>query len=276
MSMPRRFWQDMSTEEFADLDAARVIAVLPVGAIEQHGPHLPVATDACINQGVLARALEQMPDDLPVTVLPMLPVGKSNEHLAFPGTLTLSAETLIRVWTEVGECVARAGIRKLVLFNSHGGQPQIMDIVARDLRVRHAMLVVAWSWYASGVPAGLFGEAEVRHGIHAGAVETSMMLHLRPDLVRMDLAADFPPLMRELAGDYRHLSPTGAGRLAWMAQDLHPSGACGDARDADADRGCALVEHAAQTLIALLREIDRYPLDRLRTGSGAVRNALRP
>ena len=276
MSTPRRFWQDMSTQEFAELDAARVIAVLPVGAIEQHGPHLPVATDACINQGVLARALEQMPDDLPVTVLPMLPVGKSNEHIAFPGTLTLSAETLIRVWTEVGECVARAGIRKLVLFNSHGGQPQIMDIVARDLRVRHAMLVVAWSWYASGLPAGLFDEAEVRHGIHAGAIETSMMLHLRPDLVRMDLAADFPPLMRELAGDYRHLSPTGAGRLAWMAQDLHPSGACGDASAADADRGRVLVEHAAQTLIALLREIDRYPLDRLRPGPGSVRNALRP
>jgi creatinine amidohydrolase len=268
MSMPRRCWQDMSTKEFGELDTARVIALLPVGAIEQHGPHLPVATDACINQGVLARALEQMPDDLPVTVLPMLPVGKSNEHLAFPGTLTLAAETLICVWTEVGECVARAGIRKLVLFNSHGGQPQIMDVVARDLRVRHAMLVVAYSWYAGGIPDGLFDEAEVRHGIHAGAIETSMMLHLRPDLVRMDLAADFVPLMTELEADYRHLSPTGAGRFAWMAQDLHPSGACGNAADADAKRGRALVEHAAQTLIALLREVDRYPLERLRPAPG--------
>ncbi len=183
-TMPRRLWQDMTTLDFAALEAARVIAVLPVGAIEQHGPHLPVSTDACINQGVLARALELMPDDLPVTVLPMLPVGKSNEHLAFPGTLTLSAETLIRVWTEIGEGVARAGIRKLVLFNSHGGQLQIMDIVARDLRVRHAMMVVAYSWFAGGLPAGLFGEDEVRHGIHAGAIETSMMLHLAPDLVR--------------------------------------------------------------------------------------------
>ncbi len=269
MSMPRRLWQEMSSEEFARLDAARVIAVLPVGAIEQHGPHLPVATDACINQGVLSRALEQMPDDLPVTVLPMLPVGKSDEHLAFPGTLSLSAETLIRVWTEVGESVARAGIRKLVLFNSHGGQPQIMDIVARDLRLRHAMLVVAYSWYAGGVPDGLFDESEVRHGIHAGAIETSMMLELRPDLVRMDLAADFTPLMRELA-DNRYLSPTGAGRLAWLAQDLHPSGACGDARNADAGRGRARGAHAAQALIALLQEVDRYPLERLRSRPGAA------
>jgi creatinine amidohydrolase len=264
MAMPRRYWQDMTTEEFARLDALRVIAVLPVGAIEQHGPHLPVSTDACINQGVLACTLEQMPDDLPVTVLPMLPVGKSNEHLAFPGTLTLSAETLIRVWTEICESVARAGVRKLVLFNSHGGQPQVMDIVARDLRVRLGMMVVAYSWYAGGLPDGLFGEAEVRHGIHAGAIETSIMLHLRPDLVQMDRAANFSSLMGELEPDYRHLSPVGAGRLAWMAQDLHPSGACGDAADADAVRGRALVEHAAQDLLALLHEIDRYSLERLR------------
>ena len=266
-TMPRRLWQDMTTLDFAALEP-RVIAVLPVGAIEQHGPHLPVSTDACINQGVLARALELMPDDLPVTVLPLLPVGKSNEHVAFPGTLSLSAETLIRVWTEIGEGVARAGIRKLVLFNSHGGQLQIMDIVARDLRVRHAMMAVAYSWFAGGLPAGLFGEDEVRHGIHAGAIETSMMLHLAPDLVVQDRAADFRPLMADLEQENRYLSPTGAGRLAWMAQDLHPSGACGDATDADAERGRALVEHAAQALIALLHEIDRYPLERLRPAPG--------
>jgi creatinine amidohydrolase len=267
-SMPRRRWQDMTTEAFAQLDAGQVIAVLPVAATEQHGPHLPLSTDARINQGVLERALELMPDDLRVTVLPMLPVGKSNEHLAFPGTLTLSAETLIRVWTEIGDSVARAGIRKLMLFNSHGGQLQVMDIVARDLRVRHGMVVVAYSWFSTGVPEGLFGDGEIRHGIHAGAIETSMMLFLEPDLVDMSRAANFCPLMTELAADYRHLSPTGAGRLAWMAQDLHPSGACGDASDADAERGQALIEHAAQSLIALLREIDRYPLTRLRSQPG--------
>ncbi len=190
-ALPRRFWQDMTTVEFGALDAARVIALLPVGAIEQHGPHLPVATDACINHGILARALELLPDGVPVSALPMLPVGKSDEHLAFPGTLTLSAETLARLWTEIGESVARAGFRKLVLFNSHGGQPQVMEIVARDLRVRLGMLVVAYSWYAAGIPEGLFAADEVQDGIHAGAIETSIMLHLRPDLVQMDLAAEF-------------------------------------------------------------------------------------
>ncbi len=139
MSLPRRYWQDMTTVEVAALDHARAIALLPVAAIEQHGPHLPLAVDATINRGVLEHALTLMPDDLPVTILPALPIGKSDEHGAFPGTLSLSAETLIRLWSEVGDSVARAGVRKLVLFNSHGGQPQILDVVASGLRARHAM-----------------------------------------------------------------------------------------------------------------------------------------
>ena len=132
---PRRRWQDMTTAEFAALDAARTIAVLPVGAIEQHGPHLPVYVDACIAEGLIDRALELAPDDLPVTVLPVQPVGKSNEHIDYPGTLTLSAETLVRLWTEIGDSVARAGVRKLVILNTHGGQRQLIEVVARDLRV---------------------------------------------------------------------------------------------------------------------------------------------
>src|SRR5262245_11808051 len=126
-TLPRRQWRDMTTKEFAALDAERVIAVLPVGSIEQHGPHLPVGVDSLINEAILARTLELIPADLPVTALPMTMVGKSDEHLAFPGTLTLSAETLTRVWSEIGEGVARAGVRKLVIFNSHGGQPQLVD-----------------------------------------------------------------------------------------------------------------------------------------------------
>ena len=263
-TLPRRFWQDMPTEEFARLDAPAVIAVLPVGAIEQHGPHLPVSVDACINVGVLARALELAPDDLPVTALPMLPVGKSNEHIDFPGTLTLPAPTLIRMWTEVGASVARAGVRKLVLFNSHGGQVAVMDIVARDLRIEHEMLVVPYSWSDAGIPDGLFPPEEVQHGIHAGAIETAMMLHLRPDLVRMERAKNFRTLSMEMATEYRRLSPIGRVRMGWQAQDLNPEGACGDATNADAERGRALVEHAAQALVELLVEIDRYPLDRIK------------
>ena len=162
----------MSTVEFASLDLDRVIAVLPVGSIEQHGPHLPVGVDSAINEAILHRTLELIPTALPVTVLPMTYVGKSDEHLAFPGTLTLSAETLLRVWTEIGESVARAGIQKLVIFNSHGGQPQLVDIVARELRVRRRMLVVAASTYRLGRPPGLFPDAELKHGIDGRSEET--------------------------------------------------------------------------------------------------------
>jgi creatinine amidohydrolase len=254
----------MTTKEFAALDGERVIAVLPVGSIEQHGPHLPVGVDSSINEAILGRALELIPATLPVTVLPMTYVGKSDEHLAFPGTLTLSAETLIRVWTEIGESVGRAGIRKLVIFNSHGGQPQLVDIVARDLRIRRRMLVVAASTYRLGRPPGLFAEAELRHGIHGGAVETSIMLHVRPDLVHMDEAKNFTSLGERMEAEFELLTPEGAIGFGWQSQDLNPDGACGNALDADAERGLRVVEHAAGRLAALLNEIDRFPIVNLR------------
>ena len=261
----RRLWQEMTTTDFAGLDAARVIAVLPVAAIEQHGPHLPVEVDARINAGILGRAVELLPDDLPVTVLPAMPVGKSNEHTAFPGTLSLSAETLIRLWTEIGESVARAGVRKMVIFNTHGGQPQIADIVARDLRVRHGMFVVTANGYALGKPPGLFPAAELKHGIHGGTVETSIMLHLRPDLVRTDEAKNFVPLSLTMEDDYEILTPEGGVGFGWQTQDLNADGACGDAASADAGRGAEVVEFQARRLVQLFREIDRFPLASLKS-----------
>jgi creatinine amidohydrolase len=265
MTFEKRLWQELTTEAFAGPAATPAVALLPVGAIEQHGPHLPLGVDTLIIEGILARALSLAEADLPLVVLPTQPVGKSDEHVAFPGTLSLPAETLARVWIEIGRSVARAGVRRLILFNGHGGQVAVMDIVARELRIQERMLVMAWSWFAAGVPPGLFADEEVRTGIHAGAIETSIMLHLRPDLVRADRAAHFEPLMARMAREgYRRLSPVGAGRMGWMAQDLHPAGACGDATDADPERGRLLVEHAAQALLELVREMARFPLERLR------------
>jgi creatinine amidohydrolase len=260
----RHLWQELSSAEIGRQDPERTVALLPVAAIEQHGPHLPVGVDAMINQGIVEAALARLPADLALLVLPMLPVGKSDEHEDYPGTLSLEAETLARLWIETGSSVAGSGLRKLVVFNSHGGQSAVMDIAARELRRRHGMLVMAYSWPAGGLPAGLFPAEEARFGIHAGAIETAMMLHLRPELVDMSKAADFRPLMADMAADgYRRLSPVGAGRMGWKAQDLHPSGAAGDARNADAARGRALVEHAADALVELLQEMQRFPLARL-------------
>jgi len=196
-----------------------------------------------------------------------MPVGKSNEHTAFPGTLSLSAETLIRLWTEIGDSVARANIRKMVIFNSHGGQPQVADIVARDLRVKHGMFVVTASSYALGKPPGMFPEHELTHGIHGGEVETSLMLHLRRDLVKMDKAANFVPLSAKMEGEYEILAPEGKVGFGWQTQDLNPHGACGNAAAADAERGAQLVDYYARRFVQLLREIDRFPLETLKTGA---------
>ncbi|MCW5736813.1 MAG: creatininase family protein [Enhydrobacter sp.] len=262
----RRDWAEMTTKDFQLTDMSRVIAVLPVAAIEQHGPHLPVEVDTAINRGIVARARELMPAELPVTFLPAMPIGKSNEHISYPGTLTLSAETLIRLWTEIGESVSRAGVRKLVIFNSHGGQPQIADIVARDLRVRREMFVVIASSYALGQPPGLFPADELKHGIHGGSVETSIMMHLHPDLVRREELANFRSRSLDMERDYEILTPEGSIAFGWETQDLSPPGACGNATNADAERGAQLVEHAAARFVKLLQEIDRYPLDALRAG----------
>ena len=261
--LPRRYWSEMTSLEFSRLDSEKTIALMPVGAIEQHGPHLPVVVDTCLLEGILDRAVEIMPAELPVTILPTLAIGKSNEHSRYPGTLTLSAETLMRLWLEVGACVAAAGIRKLVLYNSHGGQVSLLDVVGRELRVQHNMLVVTTSWFALGFPQELFDAAENKHGIHGGAIETSMMLQLAPELVQMQEAANFPSAAAALAETSRWLSIGPGGKLAWQTQDLNPQGACGDARVADAAKGKILIDRAAQGLIELLQDVDRLPLSTL-------------
>jgi creatinine amidohydrolase len=260
MKLKSRYWWDLSTRDFAALDMEKVVTVQPVGAVEQHGPHLPVRVDAAINEGIVTRALALMPDELPVLVLPALPVGKSNEHIGYPGTLSLSYETLARVWTEIGESVHRAGCRRLVFFNSHGGQPQVMDIVCRELRVRLAMLAVGCSWFRTVDTADLFDELERRHGIHAGESETSVMLHLHPGLVDMTLAENFVPLSVTMEREGQVLSPEGAVGFGWQMQDLHPAGAAGNAAAADAAKGRELTERAAKALVRLLQDVARFPL----------------
>lgn len=253
-------WQDLATTDFARVDPARTIALLPVAAIEQHGPHLPLATDAAINDGIVRATLARLPAEASVLVLPALPVGDSLEHTAFPGTLSIDLEPLLGLWLSVGRSVARAGVRKLVIFNSHGGQKGHVDQAALRLRVECGLLVVRAHSFAFGVPPGLFDADELAHGLHGGAVETSLMLHLRPDLVRREALADFPSIGRALAARGGVLGVEKPVGMAWMAQDLHPSGACGDARRASAEKGHELLEHMANRLATLLDEVAEQPL----------------
>ncbi len=261
MTAPQnRRWAELCSDEFAALDAARTVTVLPVAAIEQHGPHLPLSVDACINAGILDAALALLPGDAPVLTLPPQNIGKSEEHLGFAGTLSQPADSLIRQWNDIGDGVARAGLRKLLIFNAHGGNPPVMEIVARDLRVRHAMLATCANWYDLVDLDGWFDAAELRHGIHGGAVETSIMLHLRPDLVDMSKAEAFASLSQAMAADFKRLSPVGRPSFAWEAQDLNPSGAVGDAAAGDAAKGAEIVAAAARGLAELLGEMERFDL----------------
>lgn len=265
------YWSDLTTADFARLDRGRAIALLPVAATEQHGPHLPLSVDATIADGIVARALRELPPGFPALALPTQAVGFSPEHTRFPGTLTLRAETLMRVWTEIGECVAATGVKKLVLFNSHGGQVGALDLVARDLRARLGLLVYSLSWFnlplldESGADVNArFGAEEHRFGIHAGDVETSMMLALAPQRVRMAQARGFASTSRERAQRFGILGNGRSARFAWMMQDVNPQGAAGNAAAATADKGQALVGAAGRALATLLQEIDRLPPDTLR------------
>src|SRR3954451_3347784 len=175
MIAPPRNWIDIHWPDINVGAAARWIAVLPLAATEQHGPHLPVGTDVMIAEAYLARVRELVPQQLPVPFLPLQPVGISTEHVDYPGTLTLPADVALKSWVALGESVARAGVRKLVMITSHGGNSAAMALVAQELRARHQLLVVTTSWPRFGAPSGLFPDDEVRHGIHGGAVETSIM-----------------------------------------------------------------------------------------------------
>lgn len=270
MALRSRFWADLSTLDFARLQAggtaAQVVAVLPVAAIEQHGPHLPVSVDQTLVDGIVAASLAHLPAELPVLFLPTQQVGKSNEHQRFAGTLTLSAETLIRLWTEIGESVARAGVRKLVLFNSHGGQVSVMDIVARDLRSRCDLLVYSVNWFnlpLGDAVDGQFTPEEHRFGIHAGDIETSMMLALRPQQVDMAQARDFRSTSQDRAAGYPILGNGRSAKLGWQMQDYNPVGAAGNASLATAQKGRAVVEAAARQLALLLEEVAQLPLSTL-------------
>lgn len=261
-----RFWADLSTREFAQLDPARTVAMLPLGATEQHGPHLPLAVDQILVDGIIANALPRLPEELPVLVLPTQQVGYSPEHAGFDGTLTLSASTAIANWTELGECVARAGLKKLLLFNAHGGQVALMDIVARELRSRCRLIVYSSSWWnlPLGDPAlGRFGPEEHRFGIHGGDIETSMMLALRAQHVEMAQACDFKSSSQQRAARYPILGNGTSAKLGWQMQDYNPRGAAGNAAAASADKGHALVAAAGEQLALLLREFSELPLSTL-------------
>ena len=262
-TLPPRDWTDIRWPEMAGSDRTRWIAVLPLAATEQHGPHLPPETDVLIAQAYLARVRQLLSNTVPVTFLPIERIGISTEHIDFPSTLTLSPESAIRSWMAIGESAARAGLRKLVMVTSHGGNSAAMGVVAQELRAHQKMLVVTTSWGRLSAAETLFPAEEIEHGIHGGAVETSIMLARYGAQVRRAAITDFRPSTMAMKKTFRWLSAQRPAPFAWQTQDLHPSGAVGDATQASPEKGERLLDQGATAFCELLDDVDRFDLQLL-------------
>ncbi len=227
---------------------------MPLGAIEQHGPHLPVGTDTFIAEGMLAQFRKDCPDDLDVRILPVQSVGKSNEHLWAQGTVTLTAATALQAWTEIGLSVARAGLKKIVIVNSHGGNLDLISILSRELRVQAGMRAIKCQWSGFGTPDGMYSDHEKAFGIHGGDVETSLMLAFKPDTVDMSQAGNFSS-----SAETTQLQPIGPTSYGWIASDLSDHGVVGNARAGTAQKGAATAAHQVAGFIDLLRQVRDAP-----------------
>lgn len=255
--MTWRWWEELTTAEFAALDPRWTVAILPLAAIEQHGPHLPLGTDAILCDGVLAAALESLSGVGPVLRLPTQRIGLSTEHTGFAGTLTAADAALLAVWNDIGRSVARSGVRKLIVFNTHGGQPALVDLLAQRLRHDERLLVARANLFAFGIPADVITEREKKYGLHGGQIETSLMLRIAPHLVRRELLADFRSRAEDIDGACGTLEVAGATGLAWQAEDLNVAGAVGNAAAGSAALGERLLQYAAKRLATIIDDVQR-------------------
>jgi creatinine amidohydrolase len=240
------------------------IAVLPLGAHEQHGPHLPFDTDTLIAQGIVSRLKVSLPKTLPATFLPTEPVGYSIEHIDVTGTQTLGYGEAIERWLAIAKTLSDQGIRKLVMLNAHGGNSPLLTVVATEARVRFNMLAVATSWTRFGVPAGVITPEAKAIDIHGGDIETSVMLALHPERVEMSRAENFPSRQSDFAARYKHLRAYGPHAFGWKMSDLSDRGVAGNAARATAEKGEALMAHAVAGLVELLADVDAFDVGVLR------------
>lgn len=257
MPNPARRFQD-NDPALGPSERSRWIAVLPLGAHEQHGPHLPFETDTLIADGIAGRLAESLPEHLPVTILPTEPVGYSIEHMDVAGTKTLSYSEAVERWLATAEDLSRQGIRKFVMLNAHGGNSPLMTIVATEARVRFGMLAVATSWTRFGLPDGMIAPEDKAIDIHGGDIETSVMLALHPELVNMAKARAFPSRQSEFARRFRHLRAYGPHAFGWKMADLNRDGVAGNAAVATTEKGERILAHAIKGIIELLEDVDAF------------------
>ncbi len=248
-----RFFPYLTWKQVEALPRDRTMLVLPTAAIEQHGHHLPLATDTLISNLLLGRALALLPEDFPIYALPPVCYGKSNEHIGYPGTLSVSASTLMAVLRDLGASIHAAGFQKVVLFNTHGGNHSVVDLMARDLRAEFGLRV--FCLYGGG-PAGGLSRQEAKYGFHAGEVETALLLAATPELVHPD---------HYTVNYIAHVDAPGAlvpeggyATFAWLTRDIAPSGVMGDPNPATAENGERWIAEMAGRIASVLGEMADY------------------
>jgi creatinine amidohydrolase len=267
MKRPNPDFAAMDEAQILAADTSNWIAVLPLGATEQHGPHLPLITDSLIAAGVVERLKSALPEKMFITFLPVEEIGYSPEHMDYPGSKSLAFGEAIERWVSIGVHLNSLGIRKLVLLNAHGGNSPLISIVATELRVRCDMLCVATSWTRFGLPKGMITEADAAIDIHGGEIETSVMLALDPALVDLSKAGSFSSQQSVFLAENEWLSAYGRHFFGWKIQDLNPLGVTGNASAASAEKGDLLLAHSIRCLGALLAEVDRFDLARFDRGA---------
>ncbi|MBD9373573.1 creatininase family protein [Rhizobium sp. ARZ01] len=260
---PNKRWQD-NDPALDPSERADWIAVLPLGAHEFHGPHLPFETDWLIADAIVDRLIAALPTDLSVTFLPTEQIGYSPEHLDVAGTKSLSYDEAVERWLGIAAGLSQQGIRKFVMLNAHGGNSPLMTIVATEARIRYGMLAVATSWTRFGQPDGWIAPEDKAIDIHGGDIETSVMLAIHPESVKHDKAARFSSSQSDFARDFRHLRAYGPHAFGWKMSDLNPEGAAGNAAAATAERGEQLLAHATTGLAELLQDIKSFDVNTLR------------
>jgi creatinine amidohydrolase len=254
-----RYLPYLTTNDVAELPKGEAAVIIVVSAIEQHGPHLPIATDLILGESLLTLALERTAPETQLWVLPSLAYGRSNEHTAFAGTMTLSQDTLATVIHELAQSVARAGFRRLVLFNSHGGNAPVLDYLARDVREATGLMVFPLHMFRIGLTYPQISAEEARWGTHAGEWETSMMLSLTPELVQLDRLEGKGGHARlpEPGEQLRMLGPV---MFAWSTHDITTTGAIGDPRPATRERGDDIIRLTVERCAEILTEIARFEM----------------
>ena len=260
--MPTYYAEELTAPEFAGFVTEHTVGVLPVAAIEPHGPHLPLSTDCDIARGHLAHLSEYVAEDTDVLILPLQTIGLSIEHGGFAGLFSHSPEILLRSWTDVAKVFHAAGGRRLIIVSSHGGNSEIVGLLVGSLRAELGMLAVSAAWLRFGQPEGLFDPREPAHGVHGGDIETSLMLHYWPDLVRTLEVRDFDSAGEHWDAEMHELKTHGRTRFGWMTADLNPMGAVGNALAANAEKGAASAQHTLAAFGELITDVATFDLTR--------------